>query len=179
MKPDWDELGDEYEKSKKVLIGDVDCTVETNKQLCEDQGIEGYPTLKYYTPGDRAGSVYEGSRDLKDLKAFVKTLGPACGPAYLKRCNETQRAELDGYMAMPAEELQAKHDEVTAKIKEAEEAHQELLKSLQAQYEASDKALKALKDENAASVKLMAATLEHAKAAAAAPAAEAPPKEEV
>ena len=38
---------------------------------------------------------------------------------------------------------------------------------------------KALKDENAASVKLMAATLEHAKAAAAAPAAEAPPKEEV
>ena len=26
MKPAWDELGDEYIKSKTVIIGDVDCT---------------------------------------------------------------------------------------------------------------------------------------------------------
>ena len=38
--------GDEYENSKKVLIGDVDCTVEANKQLCEDQAVEGYPTAR-------------------------------------------------------------------------------------------------------------------------------------
>ena len=38
MKPDWDDLGETFENSKKVLIGDVDCTVEGNKQLCEEQG---------------------------------------------------------------------------------------------------------------------------------------------
>lgn len=181
MKPDWDELGEKYAKSKKVLIADVDCTADPNKELCEEQGVKGYPTLKYYTPGDKIGTVYEGSRDLPDLKAFVKTLGPACGPNHQKRCDETQLAELEGYMAMATEDLQAKYDEATGELKTAEETHTELLKSLQAQYEASNKALEALKAEKSPSIKLMSATLEAAadKDGAAAAAAEAPPKEEV
>ena len=65
MKPDWDELGEKYENSKKVLIGDVDCTLEDSKKLCEEQGVTGYPTIKYYNPGDREGPVYEGDRSLE------------------------------------------------------------------------------------------------------------------
>jgi len=45
MKPDWDTLGEKYEDSKKVLIGDVDCT-GSGKKTCERFGVEGYPTLK-------------------------------------------------------------------------------------------------------------------------------------
>jgi len=45
MKPDWDALGDVYEDSKTVLIGDADCTA-AGKSLCEKHGVRGYPTLK-------------------------------------------------------------------------------------------------------------------------------------
>ena len=34
MKPDWDSLGSEYADSKKVVIGDVDCTSITLPKKC-------------------------------------------------------------------------------------------------------------------------------------------------
>ncbi|KAJ1477926.1 thioredoxin-like protein [Baffinella frigidus] len=46
IKPFWEELGTEYESSSSVIIGDVDCTVETG--LCSKQGVSGYPTIKYF-----------------------------------------------------------------------------------------------------------------------------------
>ena len=38
MKPDWDDLGEKFEKSKRVLIGDVDCT-SSGQELCEEIGV--------------------------------------------------------------------------------------------------------------------------------------------
>jgi hypothetical protein len=176
MKPDWDELGLEFDSSKKVLIGDVDCTVETNKALCEREGVKGYPTLKYYTPGEDEGQDYEGGRSLEELMAFAKKLGPGCTPATLKRCTDEQRAEIEGYLAMGAGDLEAKLAEAADAIAAQEAEHQALLKSLQAQFEASDKALKELKAEHAPSIKLMKAALKKAKADE--PKADAPTEEE-
>ena len=62
MKPDWDDLGEKYEGSKKVLIGDVDCTVDANKDLCQREGVTGYPTLKVYRPGSKEGEAYDGGQ---------------------------------------------------------------------------------------------------------------------
>ena len=43
MKPAWDKLMAEYKDSKEVLIGDCDCTGDC-KSLCEEIGVQGYPT---------------------------------------------------------------------------------------------------------------------------------------
>ena len=46
--PDWDALAEQYSSSSSVLIGSVDCTAVKAKELCEDYGIQGFPTLKYF-----------------------------------------------------------------------------------------------------------------------------------
>jgi hypothetical protein len=155
MKPDWDDLGEKFENSKKVVIGDVDCTEEINKQLCEDQGVKGYPTIKYYTPGDRDGQVYEGERDKATLMKFAKSLGPPCSGQHPKRCTKEERVKLDEYMALPEEELQTKLSEAAEQLKTTQETHDALLKSLQSQFEESDKKLKALKESLEPEIKVM------------------------
>lgn len=70
MKPAYDKLGAEYEGSSSVLIGDVDCTVE--QDLCSSKGVQGYPTIKYYTSETgKEGKDYNSGRDFDSLKKFV------------------------------------------------------------------------------------------------------------
>ena len=70
MKPDWDKLGAEYEGSS-VVIGDADCTKE--QELCGDYGVQGYPTIKYFTAETgKKGADYQGGRDFDGLKKFVE-----------------------------------------------------------------------------------------------------------
>merc|ERR1712242_484752 len=52
-----------------ALIADVDCTVDDGKKLCEKFGVQGYPTIKYFSKdtGDE-GEKYEGPREYNKLK---------------------------------------------------------------------------------------------------------------
>ena len=159
MKPDWDELGEKFEKSKKVLIGDMDCTVETNKKLCEDEGVTGYPTLKYYVPGEPDGEVYNGERELAAMQTFAKTLGPACGPNYRKKCSEEQLARLDVLMATPQTELEDLMEVGLKELEVASKANEDLLARIKSEYEESTKALAALREEKGPDLKLIRAVL--------------------
>jgi protein disulfide-isomerase A6 len=40
MKPNWDKLGAAYSGHAKVVIGDVDCTLDANKDLCAEYGVQ-------------------------------------------------------------------------------------------------------------------------------------------
>ena len=51
LKPDWDKLIADFADSPNQLVADVDCT-GAGGPLCDDFGIEGFPTLKWGDPSD-------------------------------------------------------------------------------------------------------------------------------
>lgn len=40
MKPAWQSLAKTFEDDADVVIGDVDCTAEASKKLCERHGVK-------------------------------------------------------------------------------------------------------------------------------------------
>jgi len=135
MKPDWDLLGAEFAGSKTVLIGDVDCTVE--KDLCSKYGVQGFPTLKYFTSSsDPNGDKYEGGRDLASLRTFAsENLGPSCSFSNQDLCNAEQLANIHEVAGMSQA---ARDDEIAALDKtlaDSESHFKTELEKLQAAYQ--------------------------------------------
>eukprot|EP00302_Diacronema_sp_CCMP2436_P042542 CAMPEP_0180036826 /NCGR_PEP_ID=MMETSP0984-20121128/31152_1 /TAXON_ID=483367 /ORGANISM="non described non described, Strain CCMP 2436" /LENGTH=223 /DNA_ID=CAMNT_0021963063 /DNA_START=14 /DNA_END=686 /DNA_ORIENTATION=+ len=80
MAPAWGELGTEFEGSSSVVIGDVDCTSDGGKPLCDAQEVRGYPTVMYFNgeTGEK-GEKYNGGRDTETLKKFtLESLSAKC-----------------------------------------------------------------------------------------------------
>lgn len=144
MKPDWDKLMAEYKDHASILIADVDCTA-AGKDLCETHGVQGFPTIKYGDPNNLED--YEGGRSLKDFQTFAKAnLGPRCGPANPDLCDDENKATLDSFMKMSAEDLAAKISATDAEMKAADAELETLLKSLQDQYEKAQETAKEKKE---------------------------------
>lgn len=53
-------------------MGKVDCTLEGNRDLCNEQEVNGFPTLFIYKDGEKI-SEYNGGRSLDDLYEFVQS----------------------------------------------------------------------------------------------------------
>ena len=89
MKPDWDKLGSKYADSS-VVIADADCTKE--QALCSDYGVQGYPTIKYFTAETgKDGAAYNSGRDYDSLEKFVEeTLSKSCDVDDTENCDEKE-----------------------------------------------------------------------------------------
>jgi len=116
LKPIWEELGDEYNAdSSAVLIGDVDCTDDGSKDLCEKFGVSGYPTIKYFADGDADGKDYQGGRDIDSLKAHVEEhLQVQCDandPG--EGCSDKEKAYIEKMKAKTEAEQQAQLERLT------------------------------------------------------------------
>eukprot|EP00586_Coscinodiscus_wailesii_P003453 CAMPEP_0172485374 /NCGR_PEP_ID=MMETSP1066-20121228/13431_1 /TAXON_ID=671091 /ORGANISM="Coscinodiscus wailesii, Strain CCMP2513" /LENGTH=217 /DNA_ID=CAMNT_0013250627 /DNA_START=44 /DNA_END=697 /DNA_ORIENTATION=+ len=147
MKPDWDTLMDAFSGSATQLIADVDCTAD-GKPLCETNGVKGFPTLKYGDPSDLKD--YEGGRDLDSLKKFAEeNLKPMCSPSNSDLCDEEKKAEIETFLNMPLDDLNAKIATEEKKIAEAETTFETELQKLQDAYQK----LMTDKDETIAEVK--------------------------
>jgi len=106
MKPDWDKLAEEYPKA----VFDVDCTA-AGKDLCEEVGVQGYPTIKHGESSDKTAlQAYEGGRDFASLQKFAaENLAPNCGPESTDACSATEKELLEKFMKMEAKELEKTH----------------------------------------------------------------------
>jgi len=137
MKPAWDKLMKKYKGHATALVGDVDCTSE-GKPLCEEHGVQGFPTIKWGDPS--ALEDYEGGRDYDELETFAaENLKPMCSPKNIDLCDDDKKAEIEKFMKMSSEDLEAEIEKKEAESKEAEETFDAEVQKLQEKYEALEK----------------------------------------
>uniref|UniRef100_UPI00358EC57A thioredoxin domain-containing protein 5 n=1 Tax=Myxine glutinosa TaxID=7769 RepID=UPI00358EC57A len=70
LQPTWNGLADRYNvmTNPPAYLAKVDCSREAD--LCTQEGIEGYPTLKLFRPGQES-ILYEGQRDHAVLEQWM------------------------------------------------------------------------------------------------------------
>jgi hypothetical protein len=159
MKPAWDKLMAEFKDSKEVLIGDADCTAG-GKALCEEVGVQGYPTIKFGDPS--ALEDYQGGRDFDSLKKHAETkLKPSCSPSNLHLCDDAKKAEIEKLQKMSASDLDAEISTKEKEITSAESNFKSEVEKLQATYkklqEDKEEAIKKVKDSGLALMKAVKA----------------------
>ena len=59
-----------YDRSSELLIGEVDCTADNSKALCERYDVEGFPDVKFFEAGNPEPDDYE--EDERSVEAFVR-----------------------------------------------------------------------------------------------------------
>ena len=109
MKPDWDKLMETYGESSSVVVADVDCTTDGGKPVCSDNGVSGYPTIKYYTDDTgKEGEKYSGGRSFDDFDKFVKDkLAKSCDAKTKEGCDDQEKAYIDKMNAKAADAITA------------------------------------------------------------------------
>jgi protein-disulfide isomerase-like protein with CxxC motif len=162
MKPAWDKLIEEFKDSKSAVVADVDCTAG-GKDLCEQIGVRGYPTIKHGDPNNLED--YKGGRDFDSLKKFAEeNLGPTCGPGNLDLCDDDKKAAIEKYSKMAPADLEAAIKEKTDAIEKLETDFKTMLEGLQKEYsegnEKKEKDVEAIKNSG---MGLMKAVVAHKK----------------
>lgn len=126
-----------FDGHASALVGDVDCTAD-GKPLCEEHGVQGFPTIKWGDPS--ALEDYEGGRDYDELEKFASdNLKPMCSPKNLDLCDDDKKAEIEKFMKMSSDDLEAEIEKKEAESKEAEETFDAEVQKLQERYEALEK----------------------------------------
>ncbi|OLQ02503.1 Chaperone protein dnaJ 10 [Symbiodinium microadriaticum] len=145
LKPDWDKLASKWNKAdSNAIIVDVDCTMDNAKDLCAKYGVQGYPTLKYFSPSTSPdGDPYEDARDLKALNKFVKRAAKMpCVPDTGENCDKKDNAYLEEIKEMAAD-----------KMKEEKTRMQKEMDDLEAEYKAASDLFEKQKEEAMATMK--------------------------
>ncbi|EEH49549.1 protein disulfide-isomerase domain [Paracoccidioides brasiliensis Pb18] len=71
LAPIWEKLADDFKRESKVIVAKVDAEAENSRRTAEAQGVNSYPTIKFFPAGDTSPYNYEGGRSEEDLVAYV------------------------------------------------------------------------------------------------------------
>eukprot|EP00803_Ostreobium_quekettii_P001149 evm.model.scf_354.2 EVM.evm.TU.scf_354.2 scf_354:3633-5375(-) len=77
LKPAWEEAAGELKG--KVSMGAVDCTTENS--VCEEYGVQGFPTIKFFGARKHSPEAYQGGRDSASIVQFAMEKWNAMAPA--------------------------------------------------------------------------------------------------
>merc|ERR1712093_27663 len=89
-----------------VAMAAVDCTKE--EKLCGDKGVQGYPTIKYYTAETgKEGTKYSSGRDYDSMKKFVEDeLEVKCLTSDPKDCSDKEKTFMDKMKAAGKDDVE-------------------------------------------------------------------------
>ncbi|KAL4948781.1 thioredoxin-like protein [Aspergillus filifer] len=76
LAPTWETLATDFALESSVVVGKVDAEAEQSKATAKEQGITGYPTIKFFPKGSTEGIPYNGART---EEAFVEFLNEKTG----------------------------------------------------------------------------------------------------
>jgi len=131
--PDWEKLEKEWEGHAVGFVGSVDCAGD-GKSVCDSNGIQGFPTLKWGDPS--ALEDYQGGRTFSDMNTWAQeNLKPVCSVSNIALCDDEKKALIAKYQAMDNAALKAEVDAAEGAIAKAEKDFQEEVGKLQKAYE--------------------------------------------
>jgi hypothetical protein len=109
--------------------------------LCKQQGVEGFPTIKYYNAETtQSGSVYEGGREsVAQLLSFAESLGPQCSHSHMDLCSESELEIIDGHLKRSAEERKDLLDSAEAAMQKINDDFRAAVEDLNARVRAAEK----------------------------------------
>lgn len=105
-----------------VPLAKVDCTSENGKEICQENGVNGYPTLKIFRSGE--ATDYDGPRDADGI---VKKMRSIAGPAskeydsfdkLQKLYEKSKDTIVFGLFESSSDELSAKFQKVANKLRD-------------------------------------------------------------
>ncbi|XP_078439106.1 thioredoxin family protein [Wolffia australiana] len=87
LAPIYENVASVFKLDEDVVIANFDA--DKYKDLAEKYGVSGYPTLKFFPKGNKAGEDYDGGRDLAD---FVNFINEKCGTSRDSKGQLTSKA---------------------------------------------------------------------------------------
>lgn len=133
LQANWQKLSADFATDRGILVGEVHCG-GAGEGLCNDAGIDEYPTVLY---GD-ASSLhdYRGELSHLELAKFAREhLGPRCAPSNLDACDASQRGLVESFMAQPLPQLREVVEKNDKLIDKADAELDSLVEALTKDYE--------------------------------------------
>ncbi|KAJ5719419.1 Protein disulfide-isomerase tigA [Penicillium malachiteum] len=73
LAPTWESLAADFDLESNVVVAKVDAEAENSRALTKEQGVTGYPTIKFFPAGSTEAEVYSGARSEDALIQFLNT----------------------------------------------------------------------------------------------------------
>ncbi|KAI3864660.1 hypothetical protein MKX03_009180 [Papaver bracteatum] len=129
LAPIYEKVASAYKLEGDIVIANLDA--DKHKDLAERYGISGFPTLKFFPKGNKAGEDYDGGRDVDD---FVSFINEKCGTSRDGKGQLTSQAGIVASLdALVKEFVSASNEEKKAVVSRMEE-EVEKLKDSSARY---------------------------------------------
>lgn len=73
LAPIWETVAHDFALESDIVIAKVDAEAENARALAKEQGITGYPTIKFFPKGSTEPEAYSGARSEEGFIEFLNT----------------------------------------------------------------------------------------------------------